>query len=1318
MSPDSWTFSTNSQSYTISGGAVTFSQAGASGGITNNANAGQTISIANNIGEAVAGVQLHQAGSSTLVLTGANTYTGGTTISAGTLQIGNGGTTGSIVGNVLNNGALVFSRSDSLVFDGVISGSGSVALQNAFAGFTVLTANNTYTGGTTISSGVLVLGSGAGGATSGSIVGNVLNNGLLTFNRSNDIVFDGVISGNGGVSKFGAGVLTLTADSTYSSGTVIAAGTLRLGNGGTSGNIGSSSVNNGGTLAFNRSDTLTFNAVISGTGNVVQMGSGTTVLGTGNSYFGGTTIAAGTLQATSDTSISSGAVTLNGGTFQVDGFSNLTFANAFKVNTAGGAIDNNGTVLTLVGLISNGDGDTGVLKVTDSSGGFGTTVLSAPNTYSGGTKVIGATLQVTNNQSAGTGTITLESGLFQADGLSDLTIGNNFKINGGGPGGAIDSNGTTLTIAGNISDGVGAGMLTVLDNSFGGGVVVLTGTNTYTGGTFICSCAALQLGDAGHTGSIVGAVTNEGFFRIVNADTSGITTLLNDFFGTTQFLNATSASSMVITNNGQVYFGDPLGGGTDTATAGRATIINDGGLTGFFGRTNAGTATITNQNGGGTAFLEQSSAGSATIVNKDSSGTVFGTLAGTDTATAGNATIINEANGLTNFGAFTTAGNATIITKDGGETSFFDNSTGGTARFITTGTGIVDFGNSLGPNSDGRITAGSIEGSGFYYIGGGNTLVVGGNNLSTEVSGVIGDFNPCGCGPAGPGSLEKVGGGTLILSGTNTYTGGTSVNGGVLQVDGTIAASSLTTVNAGGALTGTGVVGDTQVASGGIFAPGSGTPRSSIAVQGSLAFQSGALYLVTLSSTSSSFAAVTGNAVLNGTVVASFLPGSTVLRRYTIMQVGGTSSGNFAGVAASRGLVGTTTVGAGVVYLDFALDYGAKNNLSVNQNNAATALQDFFKANGGLPALYAGLSPSGLTQASGESATGSQQTTFNAMNLFISLLTDVFGSGRSGTPGATPYADDTDAYAATGKSARDRNARDAFASIYRKAPPTGFEQRWDVWAAGYGGSQTTDGNTALGSNNTRSSVYGTAVGLDYRFSQSTIAGFALAGGGTGFNVNGLGWGRSDLFQAGAFVRHTAGPAYITAALAYGWQDVTTNRVVTAAGVDQLRAQFNANAFSGRVEGGYRYATPWIGLTPYAAAQATLFSLPNYSEFAVVGSNNFALNYAAKDVTSTRTELGFRTDKSFAAAGGLMTLRGRLAWAHDFNPDRTVGAVFQTLPGAAFVVNGAAQARDSALTTAAVQMNWMNGWSASATFEGEFSNVTRSYAGKGVVRYAW
>jgi uncharacterized protein with beta-barrel porin domain len=252
------------------------------------------------------------------------------------------------------------------------------------------------------------------------------------------------------------------------------------------------------------------------------------------------------------------------------------------------------------------------------------------------------------------------------------------------------------------------------------------------------------------------------------------------------------------------------------------------------------------------------------------------------------------------------------------------------------------------------------------------------------------------------------------------------------------------------------------------------------------------------------------------------------------------------------------------------------------------------------------------------------------------------------------------------------------------------------------------------------------VGADYRISPFTLAGFALAGGGTSFSTLSSGSGHSDLFQAGAFIRHTVGAAYITGALAYGWQDITTNRTLTVAGIDQLRAQFNANAFSGRVEGGYRFVSPWIGgigITPYAAGQFTTFDLPAYSESVVSGASTFALAYNAKDVTDTRSELGIRTDKSYAVqnswnGNAILTLRGRFAWAHDFNPDRAIGATFQTLPGASFVVNGAAQASDSALTTASVEMKWLNGWSAAATFEGEFSNVTSSYAGKGVVRYTW
>ena len=178
--------------------------------------------------------------------------------------------------------------------------------------------------------------------------------------------------------------------------------------------------------------------------------------------------------------------------------------------------------------------------------------------------------------------------------------------------------------------------------------------------------------------------------------------------------------------------------------------------------------------------------------------------------------------------------------------------------------------------------------------------------------------------------------------------------------------------------------------------------------------------------------------------------------------------------------------------------------------------------------------------------------------------------------------------------------------------------------------------------------------------------------------------------------------------------------VGAAGADLLRANFNANAWSGRVEGGYRFVTPWMamGLTPYAAGQFVTFDLPTYAEQAIAGANTFALTYTGKSVTDTRSELGLRTDKSFAMQNGIFTLRGRAAWAHDFNTDRSITPTFQTLPGASFVVNGAAPAHDAALVTASAEMKWLNGFALAATFEGEFSDVTRSYAGKGVARYAW
>lgn len=596
----------------------------------------------------------------------------------------------------------------------------------------------------------------------------------------------------------------------------------------------------------------------------------------------------------------------------------------------------------------------------------------------------------------------------------------------------------------------------------------------------------------------------------------------------------------------------------------------------------------------------------------------------------------------------------------------------------------------------------------------------------------------------GTGSVLKSGLGILTLSGTSSYSGATTVDAGTLNVQGTLTGTSSVTVNSGGTLMGSGIIDPPFVTinSGGTLMPGDGTVGSFTTIEGSLSFQAGSIYKVLIDPSTASYAKVVagsgspGTATIdsNATVNAVFANGSYIAKRYTILTTTDGLSGTFNSTVANTNLPASFATSLAYdaynVYLDLRLGFVAPGSgLNRNQQAVGDTLVNYFNTNGGIPLVYGGMTAAGLTQASGEVATGAQQTTFSAMGQFVGLLTgaaadcsssmqgddDCFPAARGAS--VLGYANSEPGRAS---SVRER-ANEAFAMFNKGPTGQARDPRWSIWATGFGGTQTSDGNTSVGSNNTTSHIYGVAVGADYRFSPNTVVGFAMVGAGTNFNVAQGGSGRSDLFQTGIYLRHTTGPAYVSAALAYGWQDITTDRTVTVAGSDHLSARFNANAWSGRVEGGYRFATPWaggIGITPYAAAQATRFDLPSYSEQVLSGSNNFALSYAAKSVANTRSEFGLRTDRSFAVHDGTLTLRGRLAWAHDFNPDRSVAATFQALPGTSFTTNGAAQASDSLLTTAAAEMRWLNGWSVRGTFEGEFSNVTRSFAGKGGLRYAW
>ena len=953
-------------------------------------------------------------------------------------------------------------------------------------------------------------------------------------------------------------------------------------------------------------------------------------------------------------------------------------------------------------------------------------VLPGATVSDNGTAAIG--VNDSNSVTSG-GTLTAGVGLTGINAVNSNTIANNGTITAGDTGIAIATfenntvtNSGTL-VAGTNGTGIFAGVNNAVTNAATGVITVGNDGNAIfvAGNSTVTNAGSITVGAA------------PGFFAVGILATSDDNSVVN------------SAGATITVGNDAVAIW-MQGNRSTVSNAGTLTVADGAGIVADTGNdakvTNTGTINVGDQGAGiavqgdravitnsGTLTAGTSSAG---IVFAGSSATITnsGSMIGGDFAEG--IQLLGDSNTIINSGTITVgnSGIAVDVTSLGGTNHIVNT---GTINVGNGGTGILLSDSGTIFNSGTINAATGLAAIEFCGCGTGNVLTLGpGSVIRGLVLGTGTDTFQLGGSGRDAFNLSLIGAGqqydgfstfnkvdssnwTVIGTGAQDW----NVFGGTLSVNGLIAGT--VTVNAGGTLGGIGTVGNTIV-NGGVLAPGNSIGTLNVA--GNLSFTAASSYMVEISGASSDLVRVTGTATLGGATVVA-IPSGPVMKQYTILTATGGVPDTFNPVVAgvSPNLKASLSYDANSVYLNFALGFGG--GLNTNQQNVANTLTNSFNNAGGLPLPLANLSPAGLTQASGEPGTGSQQATFNAMNLFLGLLTDPFVAGRSGGPGgnagATPFAgEDTASAYASGRSARSKNERDTYAAVYRKAPavPYTFNQRWSVWAAGYGGSQTTDGNTVLGSNGATARVFGGAVGADYLLSPYTIAGFALAGGGTNFSVNGLGWGRSDLFQAGAFVHHAVGAAYLSAALAYGWQDVTTDRIVTAAGVDHLRAEFNANTFSGRFEGGYRYATPWIGVTPYAAAQVTTFELPNYAEGVVTGANTFALTYAAKSVTDTRTELGLRADKSYVVQGGILTLRGRAAWAHDFNPDRSIGAVFQTLPGAAFVVNGAAQAPDSALTTASVEMKWLNGWSAAGTFEGEFSNVTRSYAGKGVVRYVW
>ncbi len=760
--------------------------------------------------------QLIKAGDGTLTITANNTgFNGGATLKAGTLELATASALGTNRTLIIDGGTLRLENNVATTFATNITttANATIAVDRVSTG-----TNLTHTLGTVeLAGGTTLTTTGANGFD--LRLGAVTLNGAASFNQStagSDLTV-GAIGGPGSITKLGAGNMTLNAAGTYTGATTVNAGILYTqgtnflptttaltiadgaavitGNGSQTlaslaGGTGTAGFNLGtGTLTVGDTTATTFGGTLTAAG-LTKTGSGTLTLGGGTTNaLGAFTVADGTIIAakTAGDATGTGTVTVgdaagaaNSATLQLNAANQINNASAVVVNSDG-RLSLNGFSETIGSLAGSGSVALGAGQLTLASNasttfsgaisgtggltktGTGTLTLSGPSTYSGSTTINAGTLYVRSSNGLGTGPggVTIANGA-SLDLDSNISVaGKNVTLIGTGVGG----NGAFRNLSGdNIWGGLvslgGAATINVNSGNLyltggiatAGNTLTITGTGnteamgaiTGTGGIVKNGIGALILESTGNSYS--GATTvNAGSLQIdahgagpsasaVSLAAAGTTLNVNNYNATVGSLSGVDGSVVTLGS------GTLIAGGNDGSTTFVGTMAGNGGS---FVKTGTGTMTFTGANANSLSGTFAVNNGTV-VLNRTPGTDVTGTGAlviGDDIGNTGSATVqLNAANQINDGAAVTLRSDGRLLLNNQNERI-----------------------GSLAGTFNGQVALGS------------GTLTVGGNNASTTFSGGI----------SGTGGLVKEGSGTLLLMGSNSYTGGTSVTGGILQLGAT-----------------------------------------------------------------------------------------------------------------------------------------------------------------------------------------------------------------------------------------------------------------------------------------------------------------------------------------------------------------------------------------------------------------------------------------------------------------------------------------------------------------------------------------------------
>jgi fibronectin-binding autotransporter adhesin len=1129
--------------------------------------------------------------------------------------------------------------------------------------------------------------------------------------------------------KAGAGTLVLSGANTYTNQTLLlSGGALNIQNDTALGATGGGAVASGTIVATG--------AALETQGNITVGAEALLLNGTG---IGG----GGALRNISGNNTYGGAITLNTAA-RINSDSGVLTLGNFNVISAGQNLTVGGAGDTTVsGVIATGNG-------TLTKDGTGTLTLLGPGFYQGVTTISAGVLNIRNGNALGSGfggttvangaALELQQGIvgsvfigpealtLNGTGIADGGALRNISGNNtyGGPitlGGAarINSDAGTLTVGGSIGGlgqnltvggagnttissaiGIGTGSLT----KDGAGTLILTGNNTYSGGTTVSggtlqgNTTSLQgniLNNANVTfnqltaGTYAGAISGGGSLAKIGAGTLTLTGNNTQTGGTT--INGGAISVAADANLGGAAGTLAFGGGTlqttGTFSMSRATTLNSGG-----GTFDAASGTTLTHDGaiGGIGGLTKSGAGTLVLLGNNlySGGTTVsgGVLQGDTTSLQG--TILNNAN----------------VAFNQATTGTYAGAMSGTGSLSKSGSGTLILSGSNSYSGGTTVSAGILQGNTLSLQG---TIV---NNASVV-------FNQTGSGTyagtmSGAGGLTLQGGGTLTITGNNLYAGPTTVTGSGLVVNGSLA--STVTLDSMSTLGGTGTLGGV-ISNGAMLMPGNSI--GTLNITGNFS-QNGGTYQVEVNPAGQSDRLnVTGTATINGATVqvvaASGSYGTSTT--YTILNATGGVSGTYSSVTSNFAfLTPSLTYDLNNVFLTLALLQNGNPSsggfllsaYTPNQKAVGYALnQSLAGATGDFATVINALS--GLTAFQGPAAlnaiSGEQYADFGTMNvnnsaMFMNAIGQQMALARSGT-------------AAPGQRAALAMACD-IAACDGQSPLS-------VWGSALGGF-----GAAAGDYNASTATYnyaGAAVGIDYRLDPRFLVGLGVGYTAGNLWVNsfpGKGW--TNNVSVAAYGSFTQGGFYADLLGGYAYYNNQLQRQIVIPGLQPLTAQGNtgANQVLGQIETGYRvgiYAPADATLTPFARLQGSSVTQNAFTES---GAQSLNLGVAQQTTNSLRTLFGvdlagnvpLGTDRT-------LDLGLRLGWQHEFaSTIRPITAALSGAPFAAFTVYGATPQPDAAVVSFRANTRIAEQAQIYLRYDGEIGSGTDNHAFNLGLRINW